>query len=90
MAHLMPKDEVRNFGLNASGTVQPYRIFEDRIRNSLHSSDVVIVNFYSNDFSDNITGALSARVVDGEVKTNDPRELNSGHQGYTQGRFVFV
>ena len=77
MRRLLPEFDVQNFGLNGSGTVQQYRIFEDRIRDSLRTGDVVIVNFCFNDFSDNISSSLSARVVDGQVETHGPRELGS-------------
>ncbi len=77
MRRLLPEFDVQNFGLNGSGTVQQYRIFEDRIRDSLRTGDVVIVNFCFNDFSDNVSSSLSACVVDGKVETRGPRELDN-------------
>ncbi|NOG55836.1 MAG: hypothetical protein HND57_16175 [Planctomycetes bacterium] len=67
---------VKNYGLNASGTVQQYTLFEHYVRDQLRAGDVVLVMFYRNDFNDNLSGRQRAVVQpDGAVTRVGPDEL---------------
>lgn len=71
---------VDNLGLNASGTVVQYRLFQAFVEGRLVPGDVVLLMFFHNDFSDNIYGTVRAEVrPDGTVaQVKDVRRLGGG------------
>jgi hypothetical protein len=73
MNQLMPEYQVMNFGLNATGTVEQFTLFEAYGRALLQSGDTVVLMFDNNDFSDNLEGYLRAEVKDGQVRRVGPK-----------------
>jgi len=77
VSRALPDVYVANFGLDGSGTVQQFALFEAYARDRLRPGDVVLLMFYSNDFSDNVSGRLRAEVRDGRVVLAGPaRQLS--------------
>jgi lysophospholipase L1-like esterase len=72
MSRLMPDVHVANFGLNASGTVQQFTLFEAYGKEQLRPGDVVLLLFFSNDFGDNVNGRLRAEISNGRVVLAGP------------------
>jgi len=72
LSRLMPEVHVANFGLNGSGTVQQFTLFETYGKDRLRPNDVVLLLFFSNDFEDNVSGRLRAEVHDGQVALAGP------------------
>jgi hypothetical protein len=64
-----------NFGLNASGTVQQFTIFEALAQNMVQPGDTVVLAFVGNDFTDNVIRFLRAEVKDGQVRRVGPIRL---------------
>jgi hypothetical protein len=75
MSRLMPHYHIMNFGLNASGTVAQFTLFEAHSRELVQPGDTVVLVFVNNDFKDNVTGFLHGRVRDGRVKRVGPTRL---------------
>jgi hypothetical protein len=73
MNQLMPDHQVVNFGLNATGTVEQFTLYEAYGRELLRPGDTVVLLFNNNDFFDNLEGYLRAEVKDGEVRTIGPK-----------------
>jgi lysophospholipase L1-like esterase len=71
----MPGYHIRNFGLNASGTVQQFSIFESFARNIVQPGDTVVLAFVYNDFTDNVNRPLRAEVRNGQVRRVGPTQL---------------
>jgi hypothetical protein len=69
----MPDYQVMNFGLNATGTVEQFTLFEAYGRELLRAGDTVVLMFNNNDFSDNLEGSLHAEVKDGRVRRVGPK-----------------
>jgi lysophospholipase L1-like esterase len=77
LSRLMPDVHVVNFGLNASGTVQQFALFEAYGKEQLQPGDVVLLMFFNNDFEENVTGRLRADVRNGQVVlAGPPRQLD--------------
>jgi lysophospholipase L1-like esterase len=78
MSLRMPGYSVMNFGLNGSGTVQQYALFEVYGTPALQPGDTVVLMFFGNDFNDNTGGLLHAEVQDGTVRQVGPtKQLGS-------------
>lgn len=75
MNQWMPDYHIMNFGLNASGTVQQFTIFEALARNMVQPGDTVALVFVGNDFTDNVIRFLRAEVKDGQVRRVGPTRL---------------
>jgi lysophospholipase L1-like esterase len=73
MNQLMPDYQVMNFGLNATGTVEQFTLFEAYGRELLRPGDTVVLMFNNNDFSDNLEGFVRAEVKDGQVRRVGPK-----------------
>jgi hypothetical protein len=73
----MPGHRVHNLGLSASGTVQQFAVFDRHVRDRLQPGNIVVVAFVGNDFSDNVNACLRGEVVDGEVRTVGPVQIES-------------
>jgi lysophospholipase L1-like esterase len=73
MNQLMPDHQVLNFGLNATGTVEQFTLFEAYGRELIRPGDTVVLMFNNNDFSDNLEGYLRAEVKDGQVRRLGPK-----------------
>lgn len=67
LARELPDREVHNLGLNASGTVQQFRLFEQLVAPKLKTGDIVLVACFQNDFRDNTTGFIPTQINDGEL-----------------------
>jgi lysophospholipase L1-like esterase len=77
LSRLMPDVRVVNFGLNASGTVQQFALFEAYGKEQLRPGDVVLLMFFNNDFEENVSGRLRAEVRNGQVVLAGPaRQLS--------------
>jgi lysophospholipase L1-like esterase len=77
LSRLMPDVRVVNFGLNASGTVQQFALFEAYGKEQLQPGDVVLLMFFNNDFEENVSGRLRAEVRNGQaVLAGPPRQLS--------------
>jgi lysophospholipase L1-like esterase len=74
LSRLMPDVRVLNFGLNASGTVQQFALFEAYGKKQLQPGDVVLLMFFNNDFEENVTGRLRAEVRNGQVVLAGPAQ----------------
>lgn len=72
MSRRMPGYYVMNFGLNGSGTVQQYALFEAFGVSHVEPGDTVLLTFFGNDFNDNLEGMLRAKVKDGKVTQVGP------------------
>lgn len=75
MSQLMPDYHVMNFGLNASGTVEQFTLFEAYVKELIQPGDSVVLMFSNNDFNDNVTGYLHAEVKNGEVRRVGPKRF---------------
>ncbi|MGH7854973.1 MAG: alginate O-acetyltransferase AlgX-related protein, partial [Candidatus Binatia bacterium] len=71
----MPDYRIMNFGLNGSGTVQQFTIFEALAQDMLRPGDTVALVFVGNDFTDNVIRFLRAEVKDGQVRRVGPTRL---------------
>jgi hypothetical protein len=80
----MPDYHIMNFGLNASGTVQQFTIFEALAQKMVQPGDTVVLAFVGNDFTDNVIRFLRAEVKDGQVRRVGPTRLLG-----TKGDFDF-
>ena len=77
---LLPAYKVINRGINASGTVMQYTLFNQEFSASLSPGDTVILLFFYNDYSDNVDdsgGRLSARIKDDAVVLVPPSHVLS-------------
>lgn len=76
---LLPECDVQNFGLDGTGTVQQFAVFETYVRDRLSPGDTVVLNFCNNDFGDNITDDggtnLFAKIVDGRIVVVPPNHM---------------
>jgi hypothetical protein len=79
---LLPDCDVRNFGLDGTGTVQQFAIFGAHVRDQLSPGDTVVLAFFNNDFTDNVTDDggtnLFARLENGRVVAVPPSHLAGG------------
>ncbi len=75
MNQWMPDYHIMNFGLNASGTVQQFTIFEALAQHMVQPGDTVALVFVGNDFTDNVIRFLRAEVKDGQVRRVGPTRL---------------
>ena len=67
---LLPGYQVINRGINASGTVMQYALFNQEFSKDLAPGDTVILLFFHNDYSDNVDDSgkrLTARIADDAV-----------------------
>lgn len=78
----MPDYHIMNFGLNASGTVQQFTIFEALAQNMVQPGDTVVLVFVGNDFTDNVNRFLRAEVKDGRVRRVGPTRLLGTRGGF--------
>ena len=85
MSQLMTDYRVMNFGLSASGTVQQFAIFEASGKEQMRPGDTVVLMFYANDFTDNVSpGFLHAELRNGEIRRAGPeRVLASGETNHS-------
>jgi len=60
LARLLPDRRVRNLGLTGSGTARQYALFEREVP-ELGPDDEVLLLFFGNDFSDDLSGRGSVR-----------------------------
>ncbi|MHC4338808.1 MAG: GDSL-type esterase/lipase family protein [Planctomycetota bacterium] len=74
----MPGWDVRNFGLNGSGTVSQFALFKTFGEGILRPGDIVLLAFFGNDFADNVTNRLRAEVVENEVRVMGPDIMRRG------------
>jgi hypothetical protein len=76
---LLPECDVQNFALDGTGTVQQFAIFGAYVRDRLSPGDTVVLAFYNNDFTDNITDDggtnLFAKLEDGRVVVVPPDHM---------------
>src|SRR5262245_38089882 len=78
MSLMLPDYRVLNFGLNGSGTVQQFTLFEAYDRERIQPGDTLVLMFNGNDFVDNLKGYLRAEVSGGRVHRIGPvRQLGS-------------
>jgi lysophospholipase L1-like esterase len=75
MSQLMPDYYIMNFGLNASGTVEQFTLFEAYAKELVQEGDTVVLMFAANDFKDNVSGFLRGEVTNGEVRRVGPSRL---------------
>ncbi len=80
MNTLMPGYVVHNLGLNASGTVQQFALFERYVRSQLSLGDTVVVVVCGNDYADNVKDdedSLHVVERDGKFVLVKPRAFGS-------------
>jgi lysophospholipase L1-like esterase len=91
LSRLMPDVRVVNFGLNASGTVQQFALFEAYGKEQLQPGDVVLLMFFNNDFEENVSGRLRAEVRNGQVVVAGPaRQLSFRPSDAVEGSSYLV
>jgi lysophospholipase L1-like esterase len=74
MSLLMPEYRVSNFGLNNTGTVQQFTLFEAYGKERLQAGDILILMFFGNDFFNNVGDSLRAELKDGQIRRVGPTE----------------
>jgi hypothetical protein len=74
MSRLMSDYRIMNLGLNASGTVEQFTMFEAYSQEMIQPGDTVILLFDSTDFSDNLNGYVRGVIKDGRVIRVGPLE----------------
>lgn len=90
MNRWMPGYHIRNFGLNASGTVQQFAIFESLAQDLVQAGDTVALVFVYNDFRDNVTRPLRAEVSDGRLQRIGPTRLLSASHSAALKRISYL
>ncbi len=81
LAREMPDSRVVNWGLNASGTVQQYAMFRQRVLPDLKPGDVVIVAFFQNDYGDNVNGWIPTTIKKGQPVSQPVKRLGAASWG---------
>lgn len=71
LARELPDQQVHNLGLNASGTVQQFRLYEQLVAPQIQPGDVVLVACFQNDFRDNTTGFIPTSLVGSQLVHDD-------------------
>lgn len=71
----LPAYHIMNFGLNGSGTVQQFTLFEALAQDRVQPGDTVVLAFVGNDFTDNVIRFLRAEVMNGQVHRVGPTRL---------------
>ena len=77
MNTMMPAYVVQNFGLNGSGTVQQFVLFERYVKDQLSPGDTVVITFCGNDYYNNTYGRLRAVDRGGQIVVEEPTPFGS-------------
>ena len=72
---LLPRWRIENMGVSGLGTVSYHRLVQTELRSRLRVGDAMLVTLYYNDFSDNLSNPLRARVEDGRIVVLGPVSL---------------
>lgn len=91
MNRLLPGRIVENFGINGSGTVTQWVLFE-QIRGRVRPDDTVIVMFYNNDFDDNVDkGQAHGYLAGGQVGISGPGDKvrSAFTEGWSDRSYLF-
>jgi lysophospholipase L1-like esterase len=74
MSLLMPDYRVLNFGLNNTGTVQQFTLYEAYGEGLLQPGDTLVLMFFGNDFWNNVGDSLHAELKNGQITRVGPTE----------------
>ncbi len=87
MSRSLKEYEVQNFGLDGSGTIQQHALFERHVKQQLRPGEMVLLGFFSNDFSDNIRGCLRGSMRDGKIVVTGPGPPHSKLKSWLKDHF---